>query len=120
TAWPVVPPGSGTLNIMITKANAANTDSSGIKRALNWRLHRRTATYQNGIAPQYITAQVEGLKEPSGICILNLGKRSSCPPIRPLLNPALARMKRATPPHHLTRRSKFPEIVARPLKNVPL
>src|SRR5215510_11287243 len=76
TAWPVVPPGSGTLNIMITNAKAANTESDGINRALNCRLHRRTATYQNGIAPQYIAAQVEGLNVPSGMCIVNAGSRS--------------------------------------------
>jgi hypothetical protein len=70
TAWPVVPPGNGTLNIIITKENAANTESCGISRAFNFRLQRRTATYQNGIAPQYITAQVDGLNEPSGMCIV--------------------------------------------------
>ena len=30
TAWPVVPPGSGRLNIMIRNEKAANTDSNGI------------------------------------------------------------------------------------------
>jgi len=30
TAWPVVPPGSGRLNIMTTKENAANTEIRGI------------------------------------------------------------------------------------------
>src|ERR1039458_8228850 len=30
TAWPVVPPGSGRLNIMMTKENAANREISGL------------------------------------------------------------------------------------------
>ena len=33
TAWPVVPPGSGRLNIMITNENAANNEISGMRRA---------------------------------------------------------------------------------------
>jgi hypothetical protein len=62
TACAVVPPHTGRLNIMITKQNADINESSGIIRALNARFSRRSATYQNGAAPAYIVAQVEGLK----------------------------------------------------------
>ena len=33
TAWPVVPPGSGMLNIITTNENAATSDSRGTSRA---------------------------------------------------------------------------------------
>jgi hypothetical protein len=62
TACPVVPPGRGTLNIMITKQNALATASSGTSRVLSSRLTRAKAPYQNGIAMPYKTAQVEGLR----------------------------------------------------------
>ena len=51
TAWPVVPPGSGRLNIMITKENAANSEISGTSRVCSAFRTRRSATYQNGAAP---------------------------------------------------------------------
>ena len=50
TACPVVPPGSGTLNIMMTKQNALTTASSGTRRVLSNRLTRANAIYQIGIA----------------------------------------------------------------------
>ena len=51
TACPVVPPGSGRLNIMMMKENAANTESSGTICVLNTRFIRCKETYQNGAAP---------------------------------------------------------------------
>ena len=51
TAWPVVPPGSGRLNIMTTKENAANSESNGTRRVCSALFTRWTATYQNGAAP---------------------------------------------------------------------
>lgn len=62
TAWPVVPPGSGRLNIMITNENAANSDSSGTSRVLSSRRTLRSATYQNGAEAAYSVAQVAGLR----------------------------------------------------------
>ncbi len=51
TAWPVVPPGSGRLNIMMTKQNAAKSESSGTRRVCSAFLTRRSATHQNGAEP---------------------------------------------------------------------
>src|SRR5215831_18422306 len=62
TAWPVVPPGSGRLNIMITKENAENTEISGTIREWRVALSRRSATYQNGVEAAYSPAQVDGLR----------------------------------------------------------
>ena len=62
TACPVVPPGSGKLNIMITNENAAKTESSGTIRVFSSRLTRWSAMYQNGAAAVYMTAQVAGLR----------------------------------------------------------
>ena len=39
TAWPVVPPGSGRLNIMITKEKAAKREIKGIKPRVEGRFH---------------------------------------------------------------------------------
>ena len=50
TAWPVVPPGSGRLNIMITKEKADTTDSSGTSLVFSPLPSRRVATYQKGRA----------------------------------------------------------------------
>jgi hypothetical protein len=69
TAWPVVPPGSGRLNIMMTKENAANTDSRGIIRVFNIFFTRLRATIQKGTAAPNRPAQVDGLKYPSGMCM---------------------------------------------------
>ena len=49
-ACPVVPPGSGTLNIMMTKQNALTTASSGTRRVFSRHLTRANATDQNGMA----------------------------------------------------------------------
>ena len=48
TAWPVDPPMTGTLNIMMTKEKAAASESSGICLALSVRLTLRAATAQMG------------------------------------------------------------------------
>jgi hypothetical protein len=45
-----VPPGSGRLNIMITKEKAAKIEITGTSRVVNNRLSRWSATYQNGAA----------------------------------------------------------------------
>ena len=50
TACPVVPPGSGRLNIMTTKENAANTDSNGTSRVE--RLASPAATRCTRTAPR--------------------------------------------------------------------
>ena len=51
TACPVVPPGSGRLNIMIRKQKAENSDISGIKRVCSAFFTRSSATYQKGVEP---------------------------------------------------------------------
>ncbi len=51
TACPVVPPGSGRLNIMMMNENAANTDSSGTICVLKVRFIRCRDTYQKGADP---------------------------------------------------------------------
>ena len=48
---PVVPPGSGMLNIITTNENAAKSESSGHEPGVERRRTRRSATYQNGAAP---------------------------------------------------------------------
>src|SRR5208283_1631256 len=68
-ACPVVPPGSGRLNIITTNENAAKTEISGMTRASSTRFSRLSAEYHPATAPAYITAQVEGLRYPSGMCI---------------------------------------------------
>src|ERR1700690_641921 len=83
TACPVVPPGSGTLNIMMTKQNALTTASRGTKRVFRRRFTRANATYQNGIAVPYSTAQVEGLRYPSGMCMRQQAHVGSRPDQRP-------------------------------------
>jgi hypothetical protein len=62
TACPVVPPGKGKLNIMMTKENAENTERSGIIRVCSVFLTRFSATSQKGMAALYNVAQVDGLK----------------------------------------------------------
>ena len=69
TACPVVPPGSGRLNIMMTNENAANTDRRGIIRVFSIVFTRFRATIQKGAAAANRPTQVEGLKYPSGMCI---------------------------------------------------
>ena len=77
TAWPVVPPGSGRLNIMTTKEKAAKTDSSGIMRVCKAAFRRLRAIYQKGAAAAKRLAQVEGLRYPSGICMASRTKQDS-------------------------------------------
>ena len=62
TAWPVVPPGNGKLNIMMMKQKAANSPNKGAARVFKVLLARLRAVYQKGVAAAYITAQVEGLR----------------------------------------------------------
>ena len=62
TAWPVVPPGNGKLNIIITNENAEKTASSGTRRVFSRRRTRWSAIYQNGAAATYKVAQVDGLR----------------------------------------------------------
>ena len=62
TAWPVVPPGSGRLNIITTNENAENSDKSGTKRACSSACIRCMAMTQNGVAAAYSAAHVEGLR----------------------------------------------------------
>src|SRR5215467_1655484 len=78
-AWLVVPPGSGRLNIITMKQNAAKTEMRGISRALRVRLTLRSDVYQPTPAPVYMTAQVEGLRYPSGMCIVRAtGSEGDC------------------------------------------
>ena len=62
TAWPVVPPGSGILNIMARKQNAAATPTSGIfwrgTSSCTWR----TARIHTGTMATANTPQVDGLR----------------------------------------------------------
>src|SRR5262245_1207563 len=69
TACPVVPTGSGKLNIMMTKENAATSETRGTRRVWSAFRTRSRATYQKGAEPAYNAAHVAGLRYPSGICI---------------------------------------------------
>src|SRR5215831_10508756 len=69
TAWAVVPSGIGTLNIITRKQYAAPRASNGTYRFFTTLRTRRPAITQNGVAPAYMTAQVSGLRYPSGMCI---------------------------------------------------
>ena len=62
TPCAVVPPGTGTLNIMIAKLNAEKMASSGTVRPPIARRTRAAATSQHGIASAYSTPQVSGLR----------------------------------------------------------
>ena len=62
TAWPVVPPGSGKLNIITMKEKAEKTEISGTRLVLTNAFTRRRAIYQNGAAAAYRAAQVDGLR----------------------------------------------------------
>src|SRR5690242_15162269 len=57
---------------MMTNENAAKTASSGTVRVWTTLFTRFNATYQNGAEAAYRLAHVEGLKYPSGICIVTL------------------------------------------------
>jgi hypothetical protein len=69
TACPVVPPGRGILNIMITKEKAAIKAIKGTLRALMVLRIFLTPITQNGKVTSNITKLVEGLRYPSGICM---------------------------------------------------
>ena len=62
TAWPVVPPGSGILNIIARKQNAAATPSSGILFRGTVSRTRLMATPHTGSIASPKTPQVEGLR----------------------------------------------------------
>src|SRR3954453_16772151 len=62
TACPVVPPGSGKLNIISTNENAEKTARSGTACVASFALTRFIATYQKGVAAAYRPAQVLGLR----------------------------------------------------------
>ena len=62
TAWPVVPPGSGILNIMERKQNAAAIPMSGIFSRGTVSRTFLTAAAQMGTIATSRTAQVEGLR----------------------------------------------------------
>ena len=61
-AWPLVPPGSGTLNIITTNEKAENKESNGTNRVCNSWETLRKATIQNGVDAAYMLAQVDGLR----------------------------------------------------------
>src|ERR1700733_10729048 len=69
TAWALVPPGSGMLNIITTKQKAAKSETSGIKRVCRRRRRERKPAYQKGVAAPKSEAHVVGLRYPSGMCI---------------------------------------------------
>ena len=71
TAWPVVPPGAGKLNIMMMKAKAVPKARSGICRVLRFFSTFLEATIQMGVMMAKKSAQVEGPRYPSGICTNN-------------------------------------------------
>ncbi len=87
TAWPVLPPGIGILNIMITKEKAPARATSG--RSFLGRTERifTAARHHSGAMTAYIVPYVCGLRYPSGICIASgplrpcTGYRKSCYPI---------------------------------------
>jgi hypothetical protein len=62
TAWPVVPPGSGMLNIMMTKEKAAVSATRGTLRAFIVSRSFRTPIAQNGTVRRNITSDVTGLR----------------------------------------------------------
>ena len=68
TAWAVVPSGIGTFNIITRKQNDAPMASSGTSRCLTVRLTWRAETTHTGTITAPITAQVCGLRYPSGTC----------------------------------------------------
>ena len=70
TAWAVVPSGIGTFNIITRKQNDAPMASSGTSRCLTVRLTWRAETTHTGTITAPITAQVCGLRYPSG-CMAN-------------------------------------------------
>ena len=62
TACPVVPPGSGTLNIMMTKEKAANRAISGTLRADIRSRRLRALRAQNGNTSKNMITAVRGLR----------------------------------------------------------
>ena len=69
TACPVVPPGSGMLNIITTNEKAARSESTGTRRVWTCLRTRRIATYQKGAEVAYSAAQVAGALGASGWCL---------------------------------------------------
>ena len=62
TAWPVVPPGMGMLNIIERKQKAAAMPSSGIFSRGTVSRTRRTAWAHTGTIATPRTPQVDGLR----------------------------------------------------------
>ena len=56
-----MPPGTGTLNIMMANVKAAKTERSGTVRPLRTLRTFSAATSQNGAAAMYMTPAVAGL-----------------------------------------------------------
>src|SRR5450759_275848 len=68
TAWPVEPPMTGTLNIMITNEKAAASAMSGTCLALSAFLTLAPATHQMGTMAASSATYVCGPRYPSGMC----------------------------------------------------
>src|SRR3989337_390281 len=69
TAWPVLPPGRGTLNIITRKENAAEMARRGALRVSRLSLTLRAAIAQRGEQAAEAARYVGGPRYPSGICI---------------------------------------------------
>ncbi len=74
TPCAVVPPGTGTLNIMIVKHRAEKIASSGMVRLSRTFWTRWVATAQTGSVSTPAPSEMTGLRYPSGMCIA-----SPCP-----------------------------------------
>src|SRR5208337_5343614 len=85
TAWAEVPPGMGTLYIIMVKEKAAPMAIKGTYLDLSQFLTFRAAATQAGIMTRPKLTQVEGLKYPSGMCKINPPYRSGAS--RPRVSP---------------------------------
>ena len=68
TPCAVVPPGTGTLNIMIVKVSAEKIARSGIVRLFRTVLTRCVATPMTGSVTNPAPTEMMGLRYPSGMC----------------------------------------------------
>ena len=69
TAWAVVPPGIGTLNIMMINEKAAIKAIKGTFLADIFSRNFRTPMTQNGRTIMNMMIEVSGLRYPSGMCM---------------------------------------------------
>ena len=69
TPCAVVPPGTGTLNIMIVKVSAEKIARSGMVRLFRTVFTRWVARPQAGIVRRPALSEMIGLRYPSGMCI---------------------------------------------------